>query len=132
MIEADINVAEEYVLMLFINYWPQVGCANLRSNCSEKEERLKQLETKVHGPLYQVVMNMFKTVTEKKVTIPSKNFISAAGGAGSGIKSSLKASEGYLFLLDRSLFFVHKPATHIRYNLTIRLRQSSKTKTFLC
>jgi structure-specific recognition protein 1 len=76
---------------------------------------LKQLEPKVQGPLYQVVMNMFKTVTEKKVTIPSKNFISASGGAGSGIKSSLRASEGYLFLLDRSLFFVHKPATHIRY-----------------
>lgn len=85
------------------------------STRSEKEERLKQLEPKVQGPLYQVVMNMFKTVTEKKVTIPSKNFISASGGAGSGIKSSLRASEGYLFLLDRSLFFVHKPATHIRY-----------------
>eukprot|EP00029_Vermamoeba_vermiformis_P014822 TRINITY_DN993_c0_g1_i1.p1 TRINITY_DN993_c0_g1~~TRINITY_DN993_c0_g1_i1.p1 ORF type:complete len:596 (-),score=209.48 TRINITY_DN993_c0_g1_i1:85-1764(-) len=92
LIEADINVAED-----------------------EKEERLKALEPKVQGPLYQVVMNMFKTVTEKKVTIPSKNFISASGGAGSGIKSSLRASEGYLFLLDRSLFFVHKPATHIRF-----------------
>jgi hypothetical protein len=39
---------------------------------SEKDERIKKLPPKVQGPLWQVFMNMFKDLTQKKVTIPSK------------------------------------------------------------
>jgi structure-specific recognition protein 1 len=88
--------------------------ADLNISPDEKDERIKKLPPKVQGPLWQVFMNMFKDLTQKKVTIPSKaNFTSSTGAQA--VKCSLKAYDGYLFPLDRSFFFVHKPTTHVRF-----------------
>jgi len=50
---------------------------------------------------------------EKKITMPNtfKSHTSACA-----IKCSLKANDGFLFPLERSFFFVHKPPTLIRFD----------------
>jgi len=75
---------------------------------------------------------VFKVLTGKKITIP-KTFKSKDGGRA--IKCSLKANEGYLFPLERSFFFVHKPPTHIRFEDIssvdfLRVNTDSTNRTF--
>lgn len=44
--------------------------------------------------------------------MPSKDFVSHHGH--SGVKCSIKANEGSLYFLDKSLMFVPKPATYVQ------------------
>lgn len=62
--------------------------------------------------MYDVVNRLFKTLTQRKITTPGL-FKSHAGS--SAIKCALKANDGYLYPLERSFFFVHKPTLHIRF-----------------
>jgi structure-specific recognition protein 1 len=89
-IELDVNLAEEVL----------------------QDKYGGKLEKKLSGPLYTVVCQVFKALTTKKITIPG-SFKSHAGG--SAIKCSMKASEGWLYPLEHSFFFIYKPATHIRF-----------------
>jgi len=67
---------------------------------------------KLSGPRYQIVTKIFKILTNNKITMP-KSFRSESGH--SCFKCSLRANEGYLYPLERSFFYVHKPPTHIRF-----------------
>jgi len=81
----------------------------------ENDERMKQLAsiaTTGAKPMHDLIARAFKILSGKRITVP-KTFKSREGGAA--IKCSLKANEGYLFPLERSFFFVHKPTTHIRF-----------------
>ena len=71
-----------------------------------------RLAPKMSGNLPDVVAKLFKFVTGKRVFVPGKF---RSKNDDKGIKCSLKASEGVLFLLEKSFFFIHKPATFIRY-----------------
>lgn len=62
--------------------------------------------------MYQVVTKVFKGLSGKKVIQPSKDFSSHHQQAG--VKCSIKANEGLLYFLDKSLMFVPKPATYIQ------------------
>lgn len=85
----------------------------LNLTAEEIEERYdNQLSPKLEGPLPQIVARVFKTLTQKKVFIPG-SFRSAK--EMKCVKCALKASNGYLYPLNQSFFFVHKPATFIRY-----------------
>ncbi|OGM50603.1 structure-specific recognition protein [Aspergillus bombycis] len=53
-----------------------------------------------------------RTSWSLKVIMPSKDFVSHHGH--SGVKCSIKANEGLLYFLDKSLIFVPKPATYVQ------------------
>ncbi|PWY90741.1 FACT complex subunit pob3 [Aspergillus heteromorphus CBS 117.55] len=77
------------------------------------ESRYKdKLETRYEEPIHQVVTKVFRGLSGKKVIMPSKDFVSHHGH--SGVKCSIKANEGLLYFLDKSLIFVPKPATYIQ------------------
>ncbi|KAN0114494.1 SSrecog domain containing protein [Hyaloscypha variabilis] len=64
-------------------------------------------------PLHQVVTQVFRGLTGKKVNQPAKDFLSHHQQFG--IKCSIKASEGFLYCLEKAFMFVPKPATYIAY-----------------
>ncbi|KAE8356177.1 hypothetical protein BDV28DRAFT_127528 [Aspergillus coremiiformis] len=77
------------------------------------ESRYKdKLEPRYEEPIHQVVTKIFRGLSGKKVIMPSKDFVSHHGH--SGVKCSIKANEGLLYFLDKSLIFVPKPATYIQ------------------
>ncbi|BAE55446.1 unnamed protein product [Aspergillus oryzae RIB40] len=77
------------------------------------ETRYKdKLEPRYEEPIHQVVTKIFRGLSGKKVIMPSKDFVSHHGH--SGVKCSIKANEGLLYFLDKSLIFVPKPATYIQ------------------
>ncbi|KAI5821066.1 hypothetical protein BZA77DRAFT_459 [Pyronema omphalodes] len=83
------------------------------------EETLKEkydgkLQMHYENPAYQVVSQIFKGLTGRKVTTPSKDFVSHH--QQSGVKCSLKANEGHLFFLDKAFLFVPKPAVYVPFD----------------
>ncbi|KAK3375432.1 hypothetical protein B0H63DRAFT_453207 [Podospora didyma] len=67
-------------------------------------------------PLHQVVTYIFKGLANKKITTPAKDFTTHRQQYG--IKCSIKASEGFLYCLEKAFMFVPKPATYISYEQT--------------
>ncbi|EFA86245.1 structure-specific recognition protein 1 [Heterostelium album PN500] len=79
----------------------------------EAEEKYKEkLSPTMEGTLYVIVRRILTSLTENKIIVPG-NFQSC--NQSNSIKCSLKANEGYLYPLDRSFFFIHKPPTLIKY-----------------
>ncbi|KAF4170283.1 hypothetical protein CNMCM6936_003471 [Aspergillus lentulus] len=88
---------------------------SLELNMTEEllESRYKdKLEPRYEEPIHQVVTKIFRGLSGKKVIMPSKDFVSHHGH--SGVKCSIKANEGLLYFLDKSLIFVPKPATYVQ------------------
>lgn len=85
------------------------------------------------GRKYELCSRIFKALTGKKVVVP-KEFVSAT--KASAVRCSYKANEGYLFPMDKSFFFLHKPPLRIRYDEISHLNfarvtsDESKTRTF--
>ncbi|OQE26501.1 hypothetical protein PENSTE_c005G00264 [Penicillium steckii] len=71
-----------------------------------------KLQSHYEEPIHQVVTKIFRGLSGKKVIMPSKDFTSHHGHHG--VKCSIKANEGLLYFLDKSLIFVPKPATYIQ------------------
>ncbi|KAJ5874554.1 uncharacterized protein N7529_002984 [Penicillium soppii] len=71
-----------------------------------------KLQPHYEEPIHQVVTKVFRGLSGKKVIMPSKDFLSHHGHHG--VKCSIKANEGLLYFLDKSLMFVPKPATYIQ------------------
>eukprot|EP01111_Echinosteliopsis_oligospora_P012040 TRINITY_DN4092_c0_g1_i1.p1 TRINITY_DN4092_c0_g1~~TRINITY_DN4092_c0_g1_i1.p1 ORF type:complete len:540 (+),score=113.61 TRINITY_DN4092_c0_g1_i1:21-1640(+) len=61
---------------------------------------------------FDIVNKLFHILTTRKITTPSS--FKSHGGT-SAIRCALKANEGFLYPLERSFFFVHKPPTYIRF-----------------
>jgi structure-specific recognition protein 1 len=94
---------EDEVLEVDLN-WPE----------AERNDELQQrLGNKQEGPSYEVIARLFKTLTQKKVTIP-KGFKNAHGSLA--VKCWYGSNEGHLYPFERSFLFVHKPAMHIRFD----------------
>merc|ERR1711977_258210 len=79
-----------------------------------KEKYKDKLEPRYESPLHQVVTQVFRGLTGKKVNQPAKDFRSHH--QQSGIKCSIKASEGFLYCLEKAFMFVPKPATYIQFD----------------
>ncbi|GAB5586132.1 FACT complex subunit [Umbelopsis nana] len=82
------------------------------------EETLKEkydgkLQKTYDAPTYEIVSTVFRALTGRKVTVPS-NFRSHHGSLG--IKSSMKANEGYLYPLEKCFLFIPKPPTFIPHS----------------
>ncbi|KAJ5099322.1 FACT complex subunit pob3 [Penicillium argentinense] len=71
-----------------------------------------KLQSHYEEPIHQVVTKVFRGLSGKKVIMPSKDFTSHHGHHG--VKCSIKANEGLLYFLDKSLMFVPKPASYIQ------------------
>ncbi|KAB5570421.1 POB3-like protein [Coniochaeta sp. 2T2.1] len=67
-------------------------------------------------PIHQVVALLFKGLANKTISSPADEFVTHRQQAG--IKCSIKASEGFLYLLKKAFIFVPKPATYISYEQT--------------
>lgn len=88
-------------------------------NITEEELNGKykdKLQSHYEQPLHQVVAYVFKGLANKKVTTPAKDFTTHRQQYG--IKCSIKASEGFLYCLEKAFMFVPKPATYISYEQT--------------
>jgi structure-specific recognition protein 1 len=72
-----------------------------------------QLNSEMKGKPSSLVARLFKVLTGKKVTIPGGSFKSSAGQ--SLVPCSVGASTGHLYMLERSMFFIDKPAINIMY-----------------
>jgi structure-specific recognition protein 1 len=75
-----------------------------------------KLESHYEQPMHQVVAQIFKGLAGKRITPPAKDFETHRQQLG--IKCSIKASEGFLYLLEKAFMFVPKPATYIAYENT--------------
>ncbi|KAK0711633.1 FACT complex subunit POB-3-like protein [Lasiosphaeris hirsuta] len=88
-------------------------------NITEEELNGKykdKLASHYEQPLHQVVAYIFKGLANKKVSTPAKDFTTHRQQYG--IKCSIKASEGFLYCLEKAFMFVPKPATYISYEQT--------------
>ncbi|KAI9248518.1 hypothetical protein BDA99DRAFT_446206 [Phascolomyces articulosus] len=74
-------------------------------------------ENKLHkhydAPTYEVVSTIFRSLTNRKVTVPG-SYRSHHGAHA--LKCSMKANEGYLYPLEKSFLFIPKPPTFIPHN----------------
>lgn len=95
--------------------------------CAEKYNNTIQPHMK--GTQYDIVVRTFNALTQKKVNIPAGGFLSKAGG--SCVRCSLKASDGYLFVMGVSFFFIKKPIVHIKYSMVneVQFRRVANSAT---
>lgn len=88
-------------------------------NLEESELQTKykdKLDPHYEEPLHHVVAKIFRGLANKKISSPAKDFITHRSQYG--IKCSIKASEGFLYCLEKAFMFVPKPATYIAYEQT--------------
>lgn len=78
---------------------------------AEKYDRLK---AHYEEPMHQVVAQVFRGLSGKKINQPAKDFLSHHQQFG--VKCSIKASEGFLYCLEKAFIFVPKPATYLSYD----------------
>jgi structure-specific recognition protein 1 len=79
------------------------------------EEKFKgKLLARYEAPISNVVAQVFRALSGRKVISPAKDFSSHHGQHG--VKCSIKANEGHLYCLDRSFMFVPKPATYLSFD----------------
>ncbi|KAK9451154.1 uncharacterized protein V1518DRAFT_412661 [Limtongia smithiae] len=71
-----------------------------------EEKYADKLKKKYDQAAHEVVGQVFRGLSGRKITVPG-GFVSVHGQAG--VKCSLKASEGYLYFLDKSFLFIPKP-----------------------
>lgn len=87
-------------------------------NLTEEELNQPKYKDKLQGhyeqPLHQVVAYIFRGLANKKISAPAKDFITHR--SQTGIKCSIKASEGFLYCLEKAFMFVPKPATYIGFD----------------
>ncbi|CAI6335856.1 unnamed protein product [Periconia digitata] len=83
---------------------------NMQADILESKYKDK-LQSHYEAPIAVVVSDIFRGLTGKRITRPSRDFVSHH--EQSGVKCSIKANEGHLFCLDKAFVFVPKPATYI-------------------
>ncbi|KAK7918155.1 hypothetical protein PG985_010029 [Apiospora marii] len=75
-----------------------------------------KLQAHYEQPLHQVITYCFKGIAAKKILSPAKDFQTHRQQVG--IKCFIKASEGFLYCLEKAFMFVPKPATYLSYDNT--------------
>ena len=73
-----------------------------------------QLNREMRGKPSSLIARLFKVLTGKKVTIPGGSFKSSTDTAH--VPCSVGAQTGNLYMLERSMFFIDKPAIMIPYD----------------
>ncbi|KAK9387527.1 hypothetical protein V1515DRAFT_579907 [Lipomyces mesembrius] len=78
-----------------------------------EEKYADKLKKKYDQAAHEVVGQVFRGLSGRKITVPGQ-FQSAHGQAG--VKCSLKASEGYLYFLEKSFLFIPKPTVYMAHS----------------
>lgn len=89
---------------------------NVTLNLSSEEIKEKyggELSEELEGPLYDVLSRLFKTLIKISIIVPS-GFKSEKGTEA--VKCSSRAQDGYLYPLNKSFLFIHKPVSYIRHD----------------
>ena len=100
-------------------------------NLKAVSDNLKEEYT---GKLFETFSSVFQTVCKTNIIIPDPDFETVK--QTNGIPCSVKAHQGVLFILKKSLIYLHKPAVvHIKYSaismiLLYRLNNTSVNKGF--
>ncbi|KAI7834425.1 hypothetical protein BX661DRAFT_139106 [Kickxella alabastrina] len=98
-----------YLVLQFVR--DEESAVDLNLQVDDQARALEgRLRAHYDEPLYRIVANVFKGVTDKKL-IEGGNFRGYHGSQG--LKASLKASEGTLYPLDKGLLFAPKPPIYI-------------------
>ncbi|KAL7751271.1 FACT complex subunit [Sorochytrium milnesiophthora] len=63
---------------------------------------------------FEVVSSVFRGLTQKKITVPGS--FRAANAKALAVKCSMKANEGLLYPLEKSLIFLYKPTIQILHS----------------
>ncbi|KAK9457936.1 hypothetical protein V1511DRAFT_485233 [Dipodascopsis uninucleata] len=71
-----------------------------------EEKYADKLQKNYDQAAHEVIGQVFRGLSGRKITVPG-SFVSVHGQAG--VKCSLKASEGYLYFLEKSFLFIPKP-----------------------
>ncbi|KAK7202407.1 hypothetical protein BZA70DRAFT_103231 [Myxozyma melibiosi] len=77
-----------------------------------EEKYADKLKKRYDQAAHEVVGQVFRGLSGRKITVPG-SFVSVHGQAG--VKCSLKASEGYLYLLEKSFLFIPKPTVFMAH-----------------
>jgi structure-specific recognition protein 1 len=86
---------------------------NLPEDEEERNQILKSnIDTSLKGELLDIVAKLFKAVVGVPVVIPG-SFRSSKGA--SCVKCSLKANDGFIYLLERGIIFIQKPVVYLAY-----------------
>ena len=88
----------------------------LKLNISEEELKEKyggELNHELEGPLFDVLSRLFKSLIKISIIVPS-GFKSEKDTEA--VKCSSRAQDGYLYPLQKSFLFVHKPVAYIRHD----------------
>jgi structure-specific recognition protein 1 len=72
-----------------------------------QEKYAGKLEKTYAAPTFQVVSSVFRGLSGKKILTASQSF-APGGDPGHAVKSNLKAVQGELYFLEKSLFFLSK------------------------
>mmetsp|Transcript_24805 Transcript_24805/g.34999 ORF Transcript_24805/g.34999 Transcript_24805/m.34999 type:complete len:797 (-) Transcript_24805:180-2570(-) len=97
-------------------------------------EKYPTLKKTMKGPMFDIVSRLFSVLAQnKKIIVPSRNYKSHR--EGQAVRCSYKANDGYLYILEKSFFFVRKPALYIRHDQIksiefARLSGGESTRTF--
>lgn len=83
------------------------------ASADARKSKYGNIPAKVEGELPKVVASLLRNITGKRI-FKTGEFVSRTGHKA--FRSALKGNDGLLFPLDRSFFFIHKPATSIRHS----------------
>ncbi|KAI9506385.1 FACT complex component Pob3 [Coemansia spiralis] len=101
-----------YLVLQFVR--DEEVAIDLNLNADEAAQRFEgKLRPHYDEPLYRIVANVFKGVTDKRL-IEGGGFRGYHGSQG--IKASLKANEGTLYPLDKGFLFAPKPTHYIPHS----------------
>jgi structure-specific recognition protein 1 len=84
---------------------------NISEETIEKKYEGKLKKT-YSAPTFDVVSNVFKSLTERNITVPG-TFRSRSNAPA--VKCAIKANDGYLYPLEKAFFFITKPTIYIRH-----------------
>ncbi|SPQ94722.1 FACT complex subunit SSRP1 [Plasmodiophora brassicae] len=105
----------------------------LRPNLSEEiiaEKYAGKLSAEMEGPVHDVVGRVFRALTGRKVIVSGAY---RSHEHNKSVRCALKANDGFLFPLEKGLFFIHKPVMYIRYETIASIefaRVDAKSKSF--
>ncbi|KAJ1862941.1 FACT complex subunit [Coemansia sp. RSA 2703] len=122
-----------YLVLQFVR--DEEMAIDLNLHAEEAANRFEgRLRSHYDEPLYRIVANVFKGVTDKRL-IEGGSFQGYHGSQG--LKASLKASEGTLYPLDKGFLFAPKPPLYIPHSDIVSVvfsrvdsSSSNKMRTF--
>ena len=75
----------------------------------------EELQDEYTGVMYEIFMQVFKVVSKNGIVLPDPEFKTTKND--NGIPCSVKAHQGVLFILKRSIMYIHKPSVfHFKYS----------------